>query len=96
MLKSKGGYAIVDCKGLDLTKGSTPQTINGLFARIKEVMPSGKPLLGYNCIWGSGVPVTPIYFFAIQYDTNTIICTASTLQIYITNEDVVTIVNMVE
>lgn len=94
----KSGYALVDLTGLDLTKGSTPQTVTGLFARLKEVMKYDKPMIGENAIWGTGVHMTPINFFAIQYDEHTIIATASTLQIYVTDASTgnVTIVNMVD
>lgn len=94
MLKCKGGYILIDCNGLDLIKGSTPQTITGLFARVKEAMNGGKPMIATNCKW-SVHDVTPINFFAIQFEEDLIIATASTLQIHITDEDVVTIVNMV-
>ena len=96
MLKSKGGYALVDCKGLDLTGGDTPQTISGLYNSLKAVLNSGKPIICYGCVWGTGVPMSPINTFGIQYDSTTVIMTASTLQVYVTNEDVVTIVNMAE
>lgn len=89
------GYAMIDLTGLDLTLGSTEQTVNGLYAQLKKGIASGKEMVGFNAIWGTGVPMTPISFFAIEYSTTLIIATASTLQIYITNADKVTIVNMV-
>lgn len=89
------GYAMIDLTGLDLTGGSTEQTVTGLYAQIKKGIASGKELVGHNAIWGTGVPMTPISFFAIEYSSSLIIATASTLQIYITNADKVTIVNMV-
>ncbi len=94
MLKCKGGYILVDCGGIDLTKGETPQTISGLFARVSEAISGGKPVIATNCKWGT-LDVTPINVFAIKFDDDTIIVTSSTLQVYITSEDVVTIVNMV-
>lgn len=96
MLKCKGGYVLIDCKKMDLTKGSTEQTITGIYDRVKEAMNGGKPVYACNCVWGTGNPVTPINVIAIQEDTDTIICTASTLQIVVKNTDKVTIVNMVE
>lgn len=91
-----GGYIQVDCTGLDLTKGSTEQNISGLFADLDAALKVNKPIVCYNCIWGTGVPMSPIQAFGIKYDTTTIIMTASTLQIYVTSSDVVTIVNMAE
>lgn len=88
-----GGYIMVDCAGLDLTKGSTPQTIDGLYDRVQEAMESGKEIVATNCKWGS-LPVTPIPVFAIQLLEDTVYCTSSTLQIIVTDQDSVTIANM--
>lgn len=94
MLKNKGGYILIDCGGMDLTKGETPQTINGLYARCQEALESGKAILADNCKWGTK-PVTPFSTLAIQLYDDTVVATANTLQIWVTNEDVVTIVNLV-
>ena len=89
-----GGYILVDCKKLDLTKGSTPQTIDGIYEATKNAMSTGKQIRACNCIWGTGLGVTPIDVLAIDF-TSEISCTASTLQIIITPSDVVTINNLV-
>ena len=81
----KSGYVIIDCKGLDLTKGETPQTVAGLHERLVEVMKYGKPIFATNMLWGEGKPVTPVQTFAIDWD-DYIICTASTLQIIVTKD----------
>lgn len=88
-----GGYIMVDCKGLDLQKGSTPQTITGLYEVVKASMSVGKPIYACNCTWGDVGAVTPVQTFCIDF-TDVIIATASTLQIVITPQSVVTIVNM--
>ena len=88
------GYIGIDCTGLDLIKGSTPQTISGIYSKVKDAMDTGKAIYAYNCNW-SGAYVTPIEVFAIDFTTQ-IIVTSSTLQIIITPADVVTINNMVE
>lgn len=88
-----GGYYMINCKGLDLTKGETPQTITGLYSKMENALSRNKPIYAYNCAWGS-LPVTPIEVFIIPLLENTIVATASTLQIWVTNEDVVTIQNM--
>ena len=91
----KNGYVMVDCLGMDLTKGSTPQTVAGLHERLTEVMKYGKPIYAFNMIWGDGKPVTPVQTFAIDWG-DYIICTASTLQIVVTKDATnnVTINNM--
>lgn len=88
-----GGYVLIDCKELDLTKGSNEQTITGLYARVREAMKTGKPIMANKCVWGDK-PVTPIYCFAIDF-SDYIIVTASTLQVVIQKTDVVTIINLV-
>lgn len=89
-----GGYILVDCKGLDLTKGSTPQTITGIYDVAKKAMATGKPIVACNTVWGSGKSVTPISVMAIDFGSE-IICTSATLQIIITPSDVITINNLV-
>ena len=90
----KGGYVLVDCKGLDLTSEST-QTITGLYAKVKAAMATGKLIIAENMIWGDDGTISPVHVFAIDMGpTYGIYCTASTLQIRISPADVVTIVNM--
>ena len=88
-----GGYFMIDATGLDLTKGETPQTVNGLYSRCKAAMVTNKPVIAFNARWGS-IPVSPIHVMLIQLETNMITATAATLQIRITNADSVTILNM--
>lgn len=89
-----GGYIMVNCEGLDLTKGTTPQTITGLYAACQAAMKTGKPICAYNCTWGV-IPVTPIPVFLVQINETQVIGTSSTLQIIVGNNDSVTINNMV-
>lgn len=89
-----GGYVMIDCTGVDLTKGSTEQNVSGIYSRTRECMASGKPIVANNCVWGTNGIVTPIAVMAIQFP-GYIIVTASTLQIVITENDVITIVNLV-
>ena len=89
-----GGYIMIDATGLDLIKGETPQTVNGMYNAVKRAMVINKPMYCLNAIWGTGKPVTPIQFFAIDFG-DVIICTASTLQIIITPQDSITINNLV-
>lgn len=92
-----GGYILVDCKKLDLTLGSTPQTIDGLYESLERAMSTGKEIIATNCIWGDGLDVTPISILACTpAGEGTIVATACTLQVWVTDEDSVTIVNLVE
>lgn len=91
----KGGYVNINCKGLDLTKGSTEQTITGIYNNVSESMKTNKPIVAYNCTWGNVGVLSPIQVFALQTASDTITVTASTLQVVIKNDDTITIVNMV-
>lgn len=88
-----GGYILIDCTGLDLIKGTTSQTVEGLYYRVKSAMAYNKPLFAINAIWGTGKPVTPIQCFAIDWG-DVIIVTSSTLQIIISPDDSIIINNM--
>lgn len=88
------GYTIIDCKGLDLTS-TEEQTITGIYAQLRTAMIIGKPLIGINCIRGTGKPLTPIYFFANQYAENLIVCTTSIFNINVTSADKITVQNLV-
>ena len=89
----KGGYINIDCSGLDLTKGSTEQTITGLYQTVKSAFKTNKPIFAYNTI--SGVNgVSPIQVFIVDFGTY-FVCNTSTLQIKVTNQDKVTITNLI-
>ncbi len=83
---------MVDCGGANLLAQSS-QTISGLYAKCKTAVDSGKPILAYNCQYGSGVPMTPIPVFAIL-EAGVYIFTSSILQIRVANTDAVTIVSL--
>lgn len=93
-MKIPNGYIMVDCTGLDLTKGSTPQTISGLYQKCINARNTGKPIYCVNSVWGDKGVITPIEVFIVQFD-GYVIVTASTLQVIVTSSDVVTIENMV-
>lgn len=94
MKKFTGGYQIIDCGGLNLLGGSTPQSITGIYKRVESGLKSNKPIFAGNCKYGDGHPMTPICVMAQQESADTIVCTASILQIWITKEDSVTIVSL--
>lgn len=88
----KGGYVLVDCTGLDLIKGSTPQTIPGLRAQVDKAYASGKPVFACNCNWDGGF-ASPVAVLITKIGDD-MVCTASTLQIWVSKASVVTISNM--
>ena len=94
MKKPNGGYQIIDCNGLNLLGGSTPQLKTGLYKKCQEALKSNKPMFAWNCIYGEGHPMTPVQVMAQQESADTIVCTASILQIWIGKDDNVTIVSL--
>lgn len=91
-----GGYIMVDCKGLDLTSNEE-QTISGLYDDMVNAIKTGKPLVAYNCVWGSNndSPMTPIPFFAQNWTDSLVVGTASILNISCTKADKVTVTSLV-
>ena len=89
------GIQYIDCAGLNLLGGSTPQIKTGLYAKFKKALDLKIPIVATNCIYGTGHPMTPISIFAQQEDAHTIIGTASILQVVVTDEDSVTIQSLI-
>ena len=79
---------------MDLTKGATEQTITGLYKTVKSAFKADKPIFAYNAIWGEKGIVSPIQVFVFDFGTY-FVCTTSTLQINVTNQDKVTITNLI-
>ena len=85
-----GGYVMVDCKGLDLTGGNTPQTITGIWNDAKIAMASGKPIVAHNCVYGTGVKVSPVTCFGWYISTTEIVFVGATIHVHIKSDNTVT------
>ena len=92
----KSGYVMIDCGGLDLTGGSTPQTLDGLYDRCQEAIATGKLALAENCINGTGIPVSPLPVGIYNATSTKTAMLVGTLLIEITNEDSVTITDLTD
>lgn len=95
MATLQGGYYMIDCAALNLLSQTT-QTSTRLYAELKSAISVGKPVFAYNVLWGSNNPMTAIPLM-VNYessDTDTIVATASTLQIYVAKTGEITIVNL--
>lgn len=93
-----GGYVMIDCKGLNLLSEAS-QTIDGLYEKSAEALATGKPIIVNNCEYGDGVPMTPTPVMGIEEEedgTSTIVFTASTLQIRVSSDDSVEIVDLLD
>ena len=90
-----GGYQMVDLKELNLLEAEETQSRPGLYAKLQRAIKNNKPVVAYNCIWGTGKPVTPTQVYVYQVASDSIIATLGTLQIVVSAADVVTINNLV-
>lgn len=89
----KGGYALIDCKKLNLL-ADDKQTISGLYAAVKAAYENDKMTVAVNCEYGEGVKMTPIPVFMIL-EAGVFILTASILQVRVDEEDGVTITSLI-
>ena len=90
-----GGYYLVDCKGLDLTGGDTPQEIAGIWDDAVTALKVGKPIMAHNCVYGTNVPVSPITCFGRYISASEIVVVGATLHIHIKNDNTVTVLDVV-
>lgn len=89
-----GGYNLVDCKGLDLTGGDTPQSITGIWNEAVTALKLNKPIVAYNCVYGTGVTVSPVTCFGWYISSTEIVVVGATLHIHIKNDDSVTVLDV--
>ena len=89
----KGGYILADCTGLDLTK-ETAQTINGIWNKAVTAISAGKPIIAQNCVYGTGVPVSPVTCFGWYISATEIVIVGATLHIHIKNDDTATVLDV--
>lgn len=86
------GYVIFDCMGLDLSSASE-QKKDGIYANAIKALALKKPVYAVNCNYDgkefSPVPMT------VHVDGTTIIASANTLQVFITDADVCTVQNLI-
>ena len=85
-----GGYVMVDCEGLDLTS-DTSVTKTGFWNKAKRVLAQECPIVAYNCVYGSGKPVTPVTCFGWYIAEDTIVIVGATLHIIIKDDDSVVV-----
>lgn len=87
----ESGYIMIDCKGFDILSESAV-TIDGLFDRLTEAMKTEKTVIAYNLECDGG-KTSPCPVFVTKPDAR-YCCTTSTMQIWVTNEDSVSVVNL--
>lgn len=92
----KGGYILIDCKGLDLTGGDTPQTISGIWSDAVRALEQKKPIVAQNCVYGSGVPVSPVNVFGWYIAVDEIVIVGATLHVHIKDDDSAIVIDVAE
>ena len=90
----KGGYTLLDCTGLDLTGGSTPQSIAGAWEKSKNALATGKPIVAVGSVYGTGVPVSPVTCFGWYISATEIVIVGATLHIHVKNDNTVTVLDV--
>ena len=88
----KGGYTLINCTGIDLLE-ENEQTINGIYNKVKNAVNTGKMMIAENLVWGDQGKITPVPVFVVDWGTFYVV-TSSTLQVWVTNADKVTVHNM--
>lgn len=81
-----GGYALVDCTGVDL---GDLGTVNGLYSKLDSAIKSGKFILLANVVNGD-TSFSPIPAFG-GYDDDEIFMSFEPVTIHVTSSDVVSI-----
>lgn len=81
-----GGYALVDCAGVDL---GNLGTVNGLYSKLDSAIKSGKFILLANVVNGD-TTFSPIPAFG-GYDDDGIFMSFEPVTIHVTSSDVVSI-----
>lgn len=82
----KGGYAIVDCSGVDL---SNLGTVTGLYARVKAAIATGKPIVLANIV-NSTQAFTPMVAYGGVENATSVFLSFFPVTLHIANTDVVT------
>ena len=89
-----GGYTMIDCSGIELTT-ATKQTIAGIYKQVVTAYKADKAVLACNLTFSTG-KVTPVAIMINPEPGSTTgyIATASTLQLWIDEDDGVKVVNL--
>lgn len=89
-----GGYYMVNIKGLDLTD-TDPQSISGIWNDAVKAIATGKPIVAHGCVYGTGVPVSPVTCFGWYISATEIVIVGATLHIHIKSDNTATVLDVV-
>ena len=88
-----GGYIMVDCSGLDLTE-TDAQSITGIWDKAVSAIDADKPIIAHGCVYGTGVPVSPVTCFGWYIAADEIVIVGATLHIHIKDNDTATVLDV--
>lgn len=88
-----GGYFLLNATGLDLSSGSA-QSIAGCWQLAKDAIASKKPIIAHNCVYGTGVTVSPVTCFGWYISTTEIVLVGATLHIHVKNDNTCTVLDV--
>ena len=89
----QGGYFMIDCEGLDLTSESEV-TLTGSWKKAVTALAQKKPIIAHNCVYGTGVKVSPVTCFGWYISSKEIVLVGATLHIHIKDTDKITILDV--
>lgn len=87
----KGGYILIDCKGFNLL--GDPAEVEGIYDQMVKAQKANKPVYAQNCRWGTE-EISPIAVL-VTYADDHYTATGATLQLVISEDDTVTVNNLV-
>ncbi len=85
-MATKGGYQLIDCTGLDLTK-STATSLPGIWDKAELAIAAQKPIVACGTVYGSGNNVSPVVCFGWYLASDEIVIVGATLHIHIKDDD---------
>lgn len=90
----KGGYVMIDAKGLDLTTGSTPVTIAGIWDVTVAALKANKPIVAYNLKYSTAA-VSPVACFGWYLGSTEIVLVSATIHVHVHKDNTVTTLDVV-
>ena len=88
-----GGYTMIDCTGIELTT-ATKQTITGIYNQVVSALKVGKFTLACGLTFGDEICTPAPVMINNDPNGDEIVCTSSTLQLFVGADDGVRVVNM--
>lgn len=89
---ANGGFALIDCKGLNLASGNA-QNIPGAWNAATAALGTKKPIVAINSVYGNK-PVSPVTCFGWNIAEDEVVIVGATLHIHVKDNDTCTVVDV--